>query len=311
MPAKSYYNVLGIARNTSANNIKKAFRKLAMKYHPDRNSTPEAEDRFKDVNEAYAVLSDPEKRQQYDMYGAEGFGQKFDRDEIFRNFDFGSIFEEMGLGRGGRGGIDLGAIFGGGRRGAAAGGRGGFNPFGPGGGGGRAAVAGRDIETEVTVGFHEAYHGGERNLDIAGPEGPETISVKVPRGIKTGQTLRVRGKGHPGAHGGARGDLRLKVNVAEHPRFRVHGDDLELDVEVALTDVVLGGSVEVEAPDGKAHSVKIPAGTQVGTRVRLRGMGMPTKGGHGDLLARIVVRTPRELSAEQREHFEALRASGL
>lgn len=310
MSSKSYYDVLGVARDASAEDIKKAFRKLAMQYHPDRNSTPEAEDKFKDVNEAYAVLGDPEKRQQYDMYGAERFGQQFDRDEIFRNFDFGSIFEEMGLGGrggGGRGGFDFSSIFGG-RRGGG-GGRGGFNPFGQ--GGARGPAAGRDIETDVTVGFHEAYHGGERSLEITGPDGPETISVKIPAGIKTGQTLRVRGKGHPGAGGGPRGDLRLKVNIAEHPRYRVSGDDVEMDLEVALTDVVLGGSVAVEAPDGKAHTVKIPAGTQVGTRVRLRGMGMPKKGGHGDLFARVVVRTPKEIDDAQRAHFQALRESGL
>ncbi|TNF23201.1 MAG: J domain-containing protein [Deltaproteobacteria bacterium] len=311
MPANSYYDILGVARDASADEIKKAFRKLAMQYHPDRNSSKEAEDKFKEVNEAYAVLSDPEKRRQYDMFGAEGFQQRFDRDDIFRNFDFGSIFEEMGLGGRGRGGFDFSSIFGGRGRGGGGGARrGGFNPFGQG-GAPQGPVAGRDIEMEVTVGFHEAYHGGERSLDISGPDGPETISVKIPRGIKSGQTLRVRGKGHPGGHGGPRGDLRLKVSVADHPRYKVTGHDIEMDVEVALTDVVLGGTATVETPDGQEHSVRIPAGTQAGTRIRMRDMGMPMKGGHGDLFARVVVRTPKELDAEQRGHFEALRASGL
>jgi len=310
MPAKNYYDVLGVARDASADEIKKAFRKLAMKYHPDRNNTTEAEDRFKEVNEAYAVLSDPEKRRQYDMFGAEGFQQRYDRDDIFRNFDFGSIFEEMGLGGRGRGGFDFSSIFGGRGRGGG-GGRRGFNPFGQGGAGPQGPVAGRDIETEITVGFHEAYHGGERSLDISGPDGPETITVKIPRGIKSGQTLRVRGKGHPGGAGGPRGDLRLKVSVAEHPRYRVSGSDVEMDVEVALTDVVLGGTAAVETPDGESHSVKIPAGTQAGTKIRLRGMGMPKKGGQGDLFARVVVKTPKDLDDAQRGHFEALRASGL
>ena len=327
MPAKSYYDVLGVARDASADDIKKAFRKLAMKYHPDRNSTKEAEERFKEANEAYAVLSDPEKRRQYDMVGASGFEQKYSRDEIFRNFDFNSIFEEMGLG--GRGGFDLGSIFGGGgggggRRGGRGGARGGehggagggprgFNPFSQGAGAqAQAQVVGRDVETEVTVGFHEAYHGGERNVEIAGPEGPETLSVKIPRGIKTGQTLRVRGKGHLGAGGAPRGDLRLKVNVAEHPRFRVQGDDLEVDAEVSVVDAVLGGGVDVEAPDGKVHALKIPPGTQGGQRIRLRGMGMPAReGAFGDLYVKVVVRTPKQLTAEQRSHFEALRDSGL
>lgn len=312
MPAKNYYEVLGVARDASPEEIKKAFRKLAMQYHPDRNATKEAEDRFKEVNEAYAVLSDPDKRKQYDMFGAEGFGERFSRDDIFKNFDFGSIFEEMGFGGGGRGGggsFDFSSIFGGGRRGGGASGRG-FNPFGQ--GQGHRAAPGRDIETEITVSFHEAFFGGERSVELAGPDGPETIAVKIPKGVRSGQTLRVRGKGHPGAGGGPRGDLRLKVSVAEHPRFRVSGEDVETEVDVPLTEVVLGGSATVEGPDGKVHVVKVPAGTTSGARLRLRGLGMPTRaGGAGDMLVRIVARTPRELTKEQRTHFEALRALGV
>ncbi len=307
MPAKDYYQVLGVARDAGEAEIKKAFRKLAMKYHPDRNDSKEAEDKFKEINEAYAVLGDADKRKQYDMFGAEGFGRRFTREDIFSNFDLGSVFEEMGLGgRGGRGGFDFSSIFG-----SRGGGQRGFNPF-AGGRGGRAPSKGRDIETEVTIGFHEAFHGGERSIEISGPDGPESLSVKVPRGIRTGQTLRVRGKGHSGANGGGRGDLRLKVNVADHPQFKVRGDDVEIEVDTALTDIVLGGSVDVSTPSGEQRSVRVPAGTQAGTRVRLRGEGMPRRdGSRGDLLARLVVKTPRDLTDDQRAHFEALRDSGL
>ncbi|MCA9517574.1 MAG: DnaJ domain-containing protein [Myxococcales bacterium] len=310
MAGKDYYQVLGVARDASQDDIKKAFRKLAMKYHPDRNpDDKEAETKFKEVNEAYAVLSDPDKRKQYDMFGAEGFGQRYSREDIFQNFDFSSLFEEMGLGGGGGGGrrgFDFSSLFGGG--GGGGGGRRGFNPFQQ----QARPQKGRDIETEVTITFHEAYHGGERSLEVAGPDGAETIAVRIPRGIRTGQTLRVREKGQPGAGGGPRGDLLLKVNVADHPRFRVVGDDVETDVTVALTDVVLGGSVSVDAPDGEQHQVKVPAGTNPGIRVRLKGMGMPKRdGSFGDLFARIGVSVPRQLSDAQRAHFEALRESGV
>jgi len=307
MATKDYYKVLGVAKDASADDIKKAFRKLAMKYHPDRNQSPEAEAKFKEANEAYAVLSDPEKRKQYDMFGADGFGQRYSQEDIFRNFDFRSIFEDMGKGGGGAGGFDFGSIFG--QFGGGGGGRRqqrGFNPFA--GAEQQGPMGGRDTEAELTVTFHEAYHGGERHLTVDG----EDVKVRVPKGVRNGTKLRVRGKGQPGP-GGAHGDLLLTVRVAEHPQFHFDGDDLELDVPVALTDLVLGGSADVATPDGKTHAVKIPAGTSPGQRLRLRGKGFPHKGseGHSDLLARLVVKIPKPLTDEQRQHFEALRALGL
>jgi len=301
MSTKDYYQVLGVARDASQDEIKKAFRKLAMKYHPDRAKTPDAEDRFKEVNEAYAVLSDPDKRRQYDMYGAEGFGERFSREDIFKNFDFGSIFEDMGMGGGG-----FGSIFGfGGSRGGE---QRGFNPFAQ----GRGPTKGRDVEAPITIGFHEAYHGGERSLEVGTPAGPQTISVKIPPGVRSGQSLRVRGKGQPGAQGGAAGDLLLKVTIGEHPAFRISGDDVEMDVQVALTDLVLGGTAEIEVPSGNVHTVKIPEGANPGAKLRLRGEGMPRRdGSFGDLYARISVATPKPLTAEQRELFERLRAAGV
>jgi len=303
MAKTDYYKLLGVAKDASEADIKKAFRKLAMQYHPDRNQTPEAEEKFKEINEAYAVLSDPEKRKQYDQFGSEGFGQRFSQEDIFKNFDFRSIFGEDG---GGGGGFDFSSIFG---RGGAKGQQRGFNPFG----GGQQAgpMQGRDIEAQLVVSFHEAYNGGERQLTVNN----ETVRVRVPKGGRTGSKLRVRGKGQPGPGGGPAGDLILVLEVAEHPLYHFDGDDLEMDVSVALTDLVLGASVDVTTPDGATQALRIPAGTSSGQRLRLRGKGFPTpskNGGEpGDLLVRVVMKTPKTLTDEQREHFEALRTLGL
>lgn len=304
--AKDYYKVLGVARDVSQDDLKKAFRKLAMQYHPDRNSAKEAEEKFKEINEAYAVLSDPEKRKQYDMFGAEGFGQRFSNDEIFSNFDFRKIFEDMGMGGQGQRGFDFGSIFGGfGRGQRGGGGAKGFNPFG---GGQAGPGAGSDAEAELTVTFHEAYHGGEREVVV----GNQDVKVRIPPGARTGTRLRVRGKGHPGVGGGPAGDLLIKVEVAPHPVYRFAGEDLELDLDLSITDVVLGKTVELTTPDGHHQNLKVPAGASAGQKLRLRGKGFPKKdGGHSDLLARIVVKTPKELTDEQRRHFEALRELGL
>ena len=306
MAGKDYYAALGVDRKASPEAIKKAYRKLAATYHPDRNpDDPRAEERFKDISEAYAVLSDADKRRKYDMFGAEGFGQRFSQEQIFQDFDLGRIFQDMGLG--GMGGFDLRSMFGGGgpQRG------GGFNPFG-GAGAGRpqAPRKGRDVENPMTIGFHEAYTGGERSFQVSGPEGVESISVKIPKGIKTGQKLRIRGKGEPGPAG--RGALMLKVSVAEHPLYRRRGDDVELDVELPFSTAALGGSVEVELPNGEIKRPKVPAGSPSGRKLRIRGHGFPKRGGEaGDLFIRIMVVPPESLSEAQREALEALRELGL
>ena len=305
MAGKDYYASLGVDRKAGADEIKKAYRKLAAKYHPDRNpGDTQAEERFKDISEAYAVLSDPNKRRQYDMFGAEGFGQRFSQEQIFQDFDLGRIFQDMGLG--GMGGFDLRSLFGGGgpQRG------GGFNPFGGGGAGAQPPRRGRDVENPMTIGFHEAFTGGERSFQLSGPDGSETISVKIPRGIKTGQKLRVRGMGEAG-HGG-RGDLLLKVSVAEHPLYRRRGDDIELDLEIPFSTVALGGSGDVELPNGEVKKLKVPAGTPSGRKLRIRGQGFPKRGGgSGDLFVRVMVVAPEALTEAQKEAVEALRELGL
>ena len=309
MSVKDYYASLGVERGATPEDIKKAYRKLAMKWHPDRNAgDAAAEERFKDISEAYAVLSDADKRQQYDMFGAEGFGQRYSQEDIFRGFDVGQMFEGMDLG-----GFDLRGLFGG-RGGQAGGGRGGFNPFS---GGGRSRQPqvrrGQDIESTLTVSFHEAFAGGERSLQLSStePDG-NTVNVKVPPGIKSGQKLRVRGKGQAGIGGGPAGDLLLEVTVAEHPTYRRAGNNVEMDLLVPITTAVLGGGVDVELPSGEEKRLKVPPGTSSGRRIRLRSEGFPTRsGGRGDLFARVMIEAAEELTDEQRGHLEALRELGL
>ncbi len=300
MSASDYYKTLGVEKTASTDEIKRAFRKLAMKYHPDRNADDAgAEAKFKEVNEAYAVLSDKDKRRQYDVYGADGFRARYSQDDIFNSFDFSRIFDELGMG-GGR----FGGIFQGGRGG-------GFNPFT----GQRQQTRpqkGQSIEQELTIGFHEAFGGGERTLQIQGPAGRESISVKIPAGISSGKKLRVRGKGQLSPTGGERGDLFLRIVVAEHPIYSVRGKHIDMDLDVSLTTAILGGSVELTTPSGEERSLKLGALTSNGTRLRLRGEGFPSSSGaSGDLIVRIVLAVPNEITEEQRAHFEALRETGL
>lgn len=301
MATQDYYQLLGVPRDASQDDIRKAFRKLAMQYHPDRNPTPEGEAKFKELNEAYAVLSDPEKRKQYDMFGSEGFGQRYSQDEIFKNFDPRGVFGDLFGG-------DFSAIFGGGGRGGRR--SGGFNPFG----GAQHAqpMQGRDVEVPLTVSFHEAYHGGERAVSLQGAGGLESVRVRVPKGVTDGAKLRVRGKGQPGAMGGPAGDLLLRVEIAAHPRYRFVQEHLEVDAPIALTDALLGTTVDVETPDGETQAVRIPAGTLHGQKLRLRGKGFPRRDGpDGDLFVKVVVNMPKELTPAQLEHVQALRELGL
>ncbi len=302
MAGKDYYKVLDLDSGASDAEIKKAYRKLAMKYHPDRNKGDEAaEERFKDISEAYAVLSDKDKKRQYDMFGAEGFGQRFSQEDIFQSFDFGSIFDDLGLG--GQGGFDIRSLFGGGAGG-------GFRPFG-GGGVHRGPTRGQDSKSPLTISFHESFHGGERSLNLTGARGPEAISVKIPPGIKSGQKLRVRGKGQPGAHGGPHGDLFLEIQVSEHPTFTRRGDHVEVELPIPMTTLVLGGSVEVELPSGERKRLKIPEATAPGQRLRVRGECFKTKSAQGDALVRVQPVFPDEVTEDQRALFEALKESGL
>jgi len=312
---KDYYQLLGVERSASADEIKKAFRKKAMEHHPDRAEDKEAgEAKFKEINEAYAVLSDTEKRQAYDTYGADGFRQRFSQEDIFNSANVGSfseIFGDMGFG-----GDIFSRIFGGG--GGGGGKRSGFggsplfnqgNPFGGG------PAKGQDAETKITVSFDEAINGGERQVSLRQPDGgTRSLNVKIPPGSKHGSKLRLKEQGHPAPTGGTAGDLYLQIEVAPHPQFKRKGKlDLEVDVQLGLVDLALGCSVDVPTLREGEKRIKVKAGTQPGTAIRLKGFGVPKKGSRaaGDLYASVQVSVPEELSSGQKKLFEKLRKSGL
>jgi curved DNA-binding protein len=235
MATRDYYEILGISKNASDDEMKKAYRKLAMKYHPDRNpNKKDAEERFKEINEAYAVLSDKEKRKQYDTFGAEGFHQRFTQEDIFRGFDFDEILSGLFGGRGkrefrfGRGGFEFGDLFGG---------RGAHQDMG------RMPQRGEDILYELPITLEEAALGGEKRVSFQKESGGvEEIRVKIPKGITPGKKLRVAGKGAAGKNGAPAGDLYLQVSVMEHPVYQREGNDLTRERD-QFSEAVLGTTI--------------------------------------------------------------------
>lgn len=278
MTKKDYYDILGVSRQATEKEIKGAYRRLARKYHPDVNpGDPKAEDRFKEVAEAFAVLSDPEKRAKYDRGGHDAFGADFDP---FAGFDV-SQFGFGGFG-------DLFEMF-----------------------GGRAARGprrGGDLEFEVQIPFLEAIRGTTVDLAIPrGGERPSRVKVRIPSGIDDGERVRVPGQGASGRQGGAAGDAYLRVRVEPHPLFRREGDDLVCEVPVGIARASLGGKVEVPTLDGHA-TIRIPSGTRSGQRFRLRGRGVPGRGSNrdGDLYAVVQIVPPRRIDGRVREILEEL-----
>ena len=313
---KDYYKLLGIEKKASAADIKKAFRAKAKKYHPDVNkSDAKAEARFKEINEAYAVLSDPEKRQQYDQFGAEGFRQLYSQEDIFRGSDIFSVLNDLFGGRGGSGGGGgggfesmFGGMFGGGRpggRGAPGGGFGGF-------GGQPGPQPGQSYETELVVTLDEAFVGGKRRLSLQAQGGQSiNVEVTIPRGIREGQKMRLAGKGAASPNGGPPGDLLLTLKIAPHPHFRLEGSDLFMEAPVPVSTLALGGDVEVMTVPGEKRTLKLKSGTQSGAKLRIRGAGMSkVTGGNGDLYVTLRGRLPDSLTAEQLALFEQLKELG-
>lgn len=286
---QNYYEILGVQKSATEAEIKKAYRKLAMQYHPDRNpGDKEAEEKFKQINEAYAVLSDTQKRQQYDTFGDQRFHQQYSSEDIFRGTDFGSIFEEMGLG--GRNSF-FSSIFGGG-----AGGYGG----GRGAGGYGGPQKGQDVEYPLSIGFMEAYSGAERRVNFSLSDGTQReLTVRIPKGVKSGAKLRISGRGAASRTGGAPGDLFIQIQVAEHPEFKRIEDDIEVALALKISEAFLGCSKMVNTPDGP-KKIKVPAGVRAGTKIRLRGLGFTDASGQQhDLHAVVDLEIPKELSQEQ------------
>lgn len=298
MAQKEYYEVLGVKKGASAEDIKKAYRKLAVKYHPDKNpGNKEAEERFKEINEAYAVLSDPKKKEQYDQFGSAGFHQRFSQEDIFRGFDVGDIFKDAGFST-----DDIfSRIFGGG-----------FQQRGGYGFGGGRRSKGEDYSLELAVSFREAFSGCEKRVAFARGGEREELSVKVPAGVDTGARLRVQGKGGPGSGGGPAGDLYLDIKVGSDPQFHREGDDIVVERLLRFSEAALGTSLEVPTLEGTKR-IKVPAGIQPGTKIRLKGLGFPRmgKGERGDLFVRVSVQVPEQLTGTQRELLEQLAGKGL
>ncbi|MCK4502853.1 MAG: J domain-containing protein [Desulfuromonadales bacterium] len=295
--ATDYYSVLGVERGADATAIKKAYRKLAQKYHPDKNpDDKQAEEQFKRVTEAYAVLSDTEKRQQYDQYGDSDFHQRFSQEDIFRNMNMGDIFGNFG---GGGGNEDIfSQLFGG-----AGGGR--TRPP-------RRAAKGQDYSMQISIPFRLAVQGGERRIDYRNNNKVEQIKVRIPPGIEKGSKLRVAGKGGSNPTGGPAGDLYLQVDIEPDPTFTRDGRDLLVKADIPYSGICMGTSIEVPTLETPKR-VKVPAGMQPGQKIRLRGYGVAASGNKpaGDLYAIIEVVVPKDLTHEQKEVLEQLKSADL
>ena len=306
MPATpDYYKTLGVPRTATTDEIKKAFRKLARKYHPDAGGS---EAKFKEINEAYEVLSDDKKRKLYDQYGTANENQ------IPRGWGGGAVnMDDIFGGAGGAGGFGSWAdILESIRRGEGAFGTNwDFNGGGAGGFGGRQPRPrkGQDMNVTLNVTFEEAYAGTEKRVTVRVPgrTDSETLTVKVPAGAVDGGRLRFRGKGAPGENGGQAGDLLVTTRIQPHPYFKRDGADVLIDVPVNVAEAALGASVVVPAPDGTKVRVKVPAGTQDQTVMSVRGKGAPrVKGsGNGDLKITVKVQVPKVMNQAQRKAMEA------
>jgi curved DNA-binding protein len=309
-PRRDFYEALGVSRTATPEEIQRAYRTLARTYHPDINKDPGAEERFKEVSEAYDVLSDPDTRKRYDTFGHDFRQVPKDVDpETWARARAGA---RGGGGRGrsrgapvggdsewvefGDGDLDLDDLLGGlfGSRGR------GRRSSGP--------IAGADQEAALELSVEEAYTGGKRWVSLSGPDGPRSYEVTIPPGVIDGQRIRLAGQGGRGTEGGSAGDLYLVVRLRPHPRYRLDGRDITVELRLAPWEAALGTTVPVDTPGGETK-VKVPAGSSSGRRLRLRGRGMPNpKGKPGDLYAEVHIMVPPKPSKEERRLFEELAA---
>jgi curved DNA-binding protein len=312
---KDYYETLGVPRTAKDDEIKKSFRKLAREFHPDvAKDKKRAEEKFKEINEAYEVLSDPAKRKKYDELGANWkSGAEFRPPPGYQGFPGGQGFRGRGQGGedfefqfGGTGFSDFfEQIFGARMRGGGFGARPGFHQEE------EYAERGRDIEGDIMVTLEEAMRGSIRSVSVRRPSGrsvkTETYQVKIPPGVTEGQKLRVAGHGEAGSGGGESGDLFLRVRLAKHPDFEVDGHDLVYEAELAPWEAVLGTEISIPALDG-CVSIKIPAGTQGGQKLRVRGRGLPSRdNGHGDIFVVTKIVVPAKITDAEKKLWEQLK----
>jgi len=313
MEYKDYYKLLGVSRTASKDDISKAFKKLARKYHPDLNpNNAGAEAKFKEINEAYEVLKDQKKRKLYDQFGSNWeHGQNFQPPPGYENMNFGGGFP------GGGGGFSdfFETVFGGG--GGPGGGsfRSGFSQGGFGGGGFQQRPRrGSDSEATYDLTLDEAFRGGKKSItlqeQVSGADGiprmtTKTFEIKVPAGIKDGQRIRLAGQGNPGLAGGGKGDLYLKIKLMPHSMFKVNDADIILDLPLAPWEAALGATVRVPTLDG-AIEMKIPPGIGSGKKLRIKGKGLGSGAKRGDQFVRIMIQVPERFSEEERQLWEEL-----
>lgn len=302
---RDYYEILGLKKGESAGNIKKAYRKLARKYHPDFNENDkDAEARFKEVSEAYAVLSNPEAKQKYDQFGHSGgpgfsgfdfSGFDFNRGkgsfsgggQTYSDFDFGDIFSEL-FGR------------------KSSGRQGGFSGFQ------NSRSKGQDVRYTMEVGFAEAAQGTTTSLSLNMGGQVRNINARIPEGVDDGQTIRLKGKGGPGRNGGPAGDLLIEIRIRAHPIFTRKGLDLYCSKKITLGQATLGGKIEVPTLDDKTVTITSPPGTQGGQRFRVKGKGIKKGATQGDIFCDIQIAVPKDLDEESiklMEQFEDLTRS--
>jgi len=302
---KDYYQILEVGKKATADEIKKAYRKLARKYHPDANANnPKAEEKFKEIGEAYEVLKDPQKRQRYDQLGSNwkqyANAGRPEGGQSYSSYDFGGRgfnFENMGGGF-----SDFFEMF----FGSASNQRPSNFNFGQNFGGGRARVQkGQDLQSSLEISLREAHGGTKRSIRLQREGKNRTVNVKIPAGIKNGGRIRLAGEGAPGNEGGPGGDLYLTVNIAHHALFERKGDDLYIEIPVTVKEAYSGGKIDVPTFDGRVD-VKLPAKTQSGRTLRLKGKGMPVlKGkGPGDLYVKTKIVFPEKLDRKKRKQFE-------
>jgi curved DNA-binding protein len=307
MATRDFYQALGVSKGASQDEIQRAYRRLARQYHPDVNKDPEAEERFKEISEAYDVLSDPGTRTRYDAFGAdfrqvpEGVDpQTWRRAREYEGA--GARRAGSGWGDAGSGGfqytgtsaddIDIedlfGGIFGGRNR----------REWGP--------IPGADQEAELALTVEEAYRGGRRSVTLAGAGGERSFDVNIPAGVVDGQRIRLAGQGGRGSSGADSGDLYLVVRIKPHPRYRLDGRDISFTLPLTPWEAALGASVQVETPGGES-TIKVPGGTSSGRRLRLKGQGLPNpRGAPGDAFAEVQIMVPAKLTKEERRLFEEL-----
>ena len=307
MADRDFYGILGVSRDASPEEIKKAYRQLAKELHPDRNpDNKSAEERFKDVSGAYAVLSDAEKRKLYDEFGEMGLREGFDPES----------YHAATQGAGGFGGFDFGDIFGTAARGQRTGGQGGHFEFnledllgGAGarrGGYVRVPQKGADLRSEVTVDFRDAVLGCTKELGLRSDEGDRTLKVRIPPGVRNQGKIRLRGQGGEGSQGGPRGDLVLEVKVRKHPYFSMRGKQLHVTVPVTPLEAYAGTKLNLPTPEGTVQ-LSVPAGSKNGSKLRLRGKGIqPKDKPRGDLIAHLEIVLPKGRDEEVEEALKTV-----